>query len=611
VSFPLTDRTLPKLERRMISHGTPVTPETRVGLRDMLRRCELILLDRAAPRFYLSSLDPGVGKTTATIVLLEEILADLEHRPAGVLICLSTTQQIVDMVGAANLATLDFAVLTSDTAFNYGLSTTLPQAAPVLFTTQQMVASRCSSRQFSQVSEFLYAGKPRKLRIWDESMLPAQALTLNADEITRLLLPLRPVSPGPLMAMLSGLASTALARRDGDVLPVPQLASGLFSATNGHPSLTEQDKDIIDRLVTIAGTTVRVRKEFRGSSRGHSSAGGRSTILVGRGRELPEDLAPVVILDASGRIRQTYELWQQERHTLTWLKPAVRDYSKLTVHVWNRGAGKSSIYSKAVYPQILSTLQSTITSRPRTRWLVITHKTRGRDNLAKDLQRLAATSQASYLTWGRHRGSNSYSACDGVVLGGLWYQPKSHFESLIHVASSSFPAVSPASAADIQEMCRTELLDGIFQAACRSGIRSGNQQPCHLYLMAAPKSGVRKSLNTLFPGCTVVDWVPAAVAKMPLRAQQAFDTIDRALPFPGATITFKSVWRSLGMKSQQFTQSIRPNELFQAALAAKGITEIGGNRRKNAFQRMLPISVPVRAQTGAGNMMGFMTRIAA
>src|SRR5437879_2914514 len=111
----------------------------------------------------------------------------------------------------------------------------------------------------------------------------------------------------------------------------------------------------------MAGSKVRVRKESRGSSKTLKRKAGESTLLVGRGRELPEELVPAVILDACGRVRQTYKFWAEERGSLVRLKPAVRDYGKLTVHVWDRGAGRSTIYDNTVYPRVVSTLQTTIT----------------------------------------------------------------------------------------------------------------------------------------------------------------------------------------------------------------------------------------------------------
>jgi hypothetical protein len=41
---------------------------------------------------------------------------------------------------------------------------------------------------------------------------------------------------------------------------------------------------------------------------------------------LPENLAPLVILDASGRVRTTYRQWRQNRGGLEWLATATKRY---------------------------------------------------------------------------------------------------------------------------------------------------------------------------------------------------------------------------------------------------------------------------------------------
>ena len=57
---------------------------------------------------------------------------------------------------------------------------------------------------------------------------------------------------------------------------------------------------------------------------------------------LPVDLAPMLILDASGRQRQTYEFWFKNRGKLRFLESPQKSYEGLTIHHWNRGAGKDA-----------------------------------------------------------------------------------------------------------------------------------------------------------------------------------------------------------------------------------------------------------------------------
>jgi len=502
-------------------------------------------------------MDPGLGKTTAVAVLLQEILRDSEIRQKGVLICLSTKRAIQDLVTEANLAAADFAVVTSDPLLS-GLSPTLPEEAPVLFTTQQMLTSKSSGRRFAEIGEFRFCGKVRKLRIWDESMLPASPIVLDADEISRLLGRIRPVN-GTLADQLDQLANSAKRTPGGRVLQLPRIATALSKATSGHGGITSEDKDIIDRLISLSDTHVRVRKEIRGGSRSCTASPGKSTILVGFGNELPEDLAPAVVLDASGRVRRTYQLWQEERFSLVRLKSVIRDYSKLTVHVWDHWAGRGTIYSPARYPAMRQALERTIQKDPWSNWLVVHHKQKGHNpDLFAELQgRVSGKGGPLHsLTWGMHHGTNLYRGCDRVILAGLFYTPRSHYEGLVYAASGIAPDRRQATSRDIEQMQLAELLHDIYQAACRGKVRSGSSQECQLYLMASRKSGVRRALPGLFPGCTVKDWFPPAATRLPPRVQSALNEIETALN-SGGPVAFTKVQKALRMKSSQFNQHIR------------------------------------------------------
>ena len=56
---------------------------------------------------------------------------------------------------------------------------------------------------------------------------------------------------------------------------------------------------------------------------------------------IPSDLAPMVILDASGRCRHTYRLMEEEwRENLVRLKEVCKDYSNLEINVWPCGGAR-------------------------------------------------------------------------------------------------------------------------------------------------------------------------------------------------------------------------------------------------------------------------------
>ena len=62
---------------------------------------------------HLSSLDPGVGKTTTVIFFLRALLASKAHEDVAALVCVRRKDQIEAIVKEADLDAADFAVLTA------------------------------------------------------------------------------------------------------------------------------------------------------------------------------------------------------------------------------------------------------------------------------------------------------------------------------------------------------------------------------------------------------------------------------------------------------------------------------------------------------------------
>jgi hypothetical protein len=147
---------------------------------------------RCEPKMFLSSLDPGVGKTQTVTHFIRALTSSKEHLDTGVLICVSRLKEIQRFVDEMDLLPTDFAVLTSDHELNkLGIGSARSNKARVLFTTQQMIESRGEGRHFAEMRDFQFFARPRQVRIWDESILPGRAVTLNRDALAALLQPIR------------------------------------------------------------------------------------------------------------------------------------------------------------------------------------------------------------------------------------------------------------------------------------------------------------------------------------------------------------------------------------------------------------------------------------
>jgi hypothetical protein len=606
---PFAARCLSTLETTLDGYGNSLTPNMQDGLRQLFRQVERILDGQAAAQFFLSSLDPGVGKTLAIATLLRDLVQSADSPDASVLVCLSTRREIQDLVTAAGLPANDIAIFTAPPELNIP-SNPLPQAARVLFTTHQMVISKCKGGNFAQVADFQYDGDPRKLRIWDESMLPAEAISLDTDQINTILGPIRSVD-GNLATTLEGICISTRGMAGGSVYQMPGFASRLSNAQSGNASLSPAGADIARTLKQLSGKSIMIRKERRGGRQRRGSKPGQATVLVAAGDQLPPDLAPAIILDASGRIKDTYKLWQNVRGGLIRLPGATRDYSNLTANIWHRGGGKEACYGKTGYPAMIDALAETIKSEPSSKWLVVHSKKEsiGKD-LPQDLQQSLTGSCASvdYLTWGMHRGTNSVRHCDRVILVGLNYYPDSQYEALFYAASGRTPGLG-ISAQELATLKLSEVLHGVFQATCRGAVRnstrSGNR--CHVYVMANNASGVRDAIGTAFPGCQTAEWRKPL---RPIHNHRVRDALDYILgeigQSPNTPVQFSAVQRAIGMKSSQFTQHIRTDPGFRAALDSKGIEETGKSKMRSFARR----KVQVKPHAIPG-LIGFLTRLAA
>src|ERR1044071_7322159 len=81
------------------------------GIEDLTEHLERMAEGDCKPRFYLSSLDPGVGKTQTVIHFIRALLSSPQYDHVGIIIFLFTKQQIEEVVTKAKLGAADYAVI--------------------------------------------------------------------------------------------------------------------------------------------------------------------------------------------------------------------------------------------------------------------------------------------------------------------------------------------------------------------------------------------------------------------------------------------------------------------------------------------------------------------
>jgi hypothetical protein len=531
------------------------------------------------PSVYLSSLDPGVGKTQTLICFVKALLSSKEqrHEDVAVLLCVGRLEDVEKMVGAIGLKPEDFAVLTSDETLN-ALGRPDRQNARILITTHSMIMSRAKGRTLGEVQELNYGGMRREVMVWDEAMLPGATLTLNRYEVSNLIQPFRKAHCG-IGEVIEGIFEELKDCEDGSLLQVPDLTSigdglsDLMGLLDGD--LSEDRKRSLEALITLSGRTVTVCRDGRSGN----------TILDYR-ETLPTDIGPALVLDASGRVRKTYRLWEEQRGGLVRLPTATKDYRDLTINLWETGGGKRSFQENG--PELLEGIAKTINLKKEEQWLVVHHKKSGGFDPVKDLTRLLdCPENVRFINWGSHDATNEYAHIQNVVLAGTLFYPGSYHQSLGRASAKRPSEAGPFTASEASDVGAGEIAHVILQALCRGAVRHcrGDQcVPCNAYIIGSRKSGIPELLPDIFPGCKVVPWVPVKKEPTGRVAEALLYLQARFKADPTDFVSFKEMQKALGYRdASTFRKNIRKHRAFQEQIASMSIREeqqgrIGGFR---------------------------------
>lgn len=582
-SADLTTSTMNEVVNTLHHYGQDPSHNHLDALHSVIQTMADMAEGTAERRVYVSSLDPGMGKTTSLIVFLQQLMRSHRHHDAAVLVCLSRKAEIERIVEDTGLDEVDFAVLTRDEEVN-ALSSTPVCEARVLFTTQQMLLCQLRGGRFETCSTFHYQGMPREVRVWDEAMEPGQVVMLSSDDI------------GGLLGFLRRLSADFADEVD-------RLMDRLRKADIGSlirfPTL---DTEVLQRAVAILGDDwkaahVEALAELSGQQVRLCSGWGNQRVAVLSRTVLPEDLAPVLVLDASARVRETYKLWAETRGGVAFLPSATKDYSPLTIHVARKGAGKSSWGQNG--PALAKTVAEMRNRRPGERCLIVHHKA----DKHLDTPDLVSTAigpdalvDTSFLHWGMHQATNEYADVPVVILAGTFNLPPSQYLGLAH-ASLGLPMNKKLPEGVEKRVALGEHGHAIVQAVGRGvtrGCSGGQCLPGEVYIIAAAGSGIEDALQDWFPGATVRRWYPAERPALTGKVAKAAACIEQRLEEdPTGPILFQEVMDHIGCANRSnFNRTIRRHDLFRLWLADQGLVEVklpGIRGKANAFQVELPL----------------------
>lgn len=551
------------------------------GIEDLSLCLARMAEGEAEPSFFMSSLDPGVGKTQTVVHFLRALRGSERHRDVGVIVFFFTKKQIEDIIKDAGLRKQDFAVLVSDeesAEYKLGsLGSDHPHTAPVLFTTQQRLQLVCRDRPFTEVSQYFFRGQPRGVRIWDESLLPAQQVCVNAASIGALYPILNNIRP-ELIGELDRLRAMLRDCSDHSVIRVPDLGAAVGLSLSrlqaAMPMKRPETVKIATDLWSLYGRNAVVRDD-----------GKKGATLVSIRESVPADLAPMAVLDASARVRTAYDWWPNSFVKLEHLRIAPKRYNHLICRVWSIGSGQAAYDDDEDRQLRCNGILRAINSRPKERWLVICHK-RHRENIEKEIAALIEgdSQRVEYIHWGIHRASNGYAEIRNIVLAGLPYLSASGYEGVGRAARRCHPDDCALDETTLIKLKQGELADAVLQAVCRGIPRiavNGGCWPSEVYILASAQSRLREKLPDIFPGCSVEAWEPEA-RRLREKDRAAVDYIrEWCLAHPDAALPSKAVMEYIGEKDRHnfarrrrrpaFRRALSDHDIYETVYGAKGV----------------------------------------
>lgn len=513
------------------------------------------------PQYFLASLDPGKGKTEAVCAFLRAWKSLGFHPKGSVLIGLSRLDEIRAYIDRSGLAEEDFAVLVAngDILNDRGLQDR--SQAQILFTTHEKLFRWTQVHPFAAQACFHYQGNPRTLRIWDESLLPARPVTLRLDAARGLLEPLRPACR-PTASLLDALFAEVSGKASGEAVVIPSALAAQPKVLSAALPAAHQDR--WDQLTALAGRTAIIQD---------SNLYGRE--LVAASQPLPADFAPAIILDASGRVRQTYRVWERHGGNLVRLPEAANDYGRLTIHHWHRAASRDALKNPTSRQAILQAVAEIINGKDEHEpWLIIHHMPKGTINAPEELSSLIdnPNGRIHFLHWGNHHGTNAYRAIRNVIVLGLWHYPSATYAAQ-HLAASLGPAAPTITDADLDAMQAGEHQHNLLQAICRANVRNSSDGicgDCTVHVIGKAGKDTKALLADTFPGASIHDWQPVE-PELTGRSLEVAQEIERRFSDPEITSVRKAeVRQAVGFTNSQDLAQVLRRPDFVGWLAGQG-----------------------------------------
>ncbi|WP_206240391.1 hypothetical protein [Novosphingobium terrae] len=382
--------------------------------------------------------------------------------------------------------------------------------------------------------------------------MPAKAQLLSKDRIVHPLEDLRPLNK-VAAAALTALGDSLSDDKVGEAVLVPH-------------SIKVALKALKSNLGDDAANRLSVLNDFAGREGVIVKPKGLELQLAGGVMPLPDDFAPCLILDASGRVRETYSA-MEAAGTLKRLPGFTADYSRLRVHLWSRPASREAMKDDDARHSVLHAAATLIASQgDDEEWLIVHPKERAGEShsVTEELRGLVSNHERlSFLHWGNHHGTNQYRHIRRVIVLGLWRQPDTAYSAL-HIASGG-PLDLATDGEVMKAMKAGEHRHHLLQAICRASVRNGTDGgqcgECEAYVI----DGLRDApalLQETFPGASVTPWLPEG-EPLPRGVSGATMAIEAELQATGGKVSKAAICARLGITGEALRKTIKAPEFVE------------------------------------------------
>ncbi len=532
---PFVSRVLSAVDEKYQGWGNRPSPRNWTALSAIATTIETMASGSAERVTYLSSAPTGLGKSVTIRASIVELMRDDRYRECGIVVFLRQREQVRyfhEKLTAAGIPASDISVQIGNKSEKDDLHTLVgvaPNEARIVIATQAKLLSVVAKRRDVHASAsldelWLYRDAPRRVRVWDESIIPAKPFVLLNGDIENAVKQLRDAK---LKTAADLIETWRRGLRAGASTVVPWFDKPEYML---HTRLLAKggafdDGSPLETLLEQQEQGLAVRADHKGNAVLHYA------------EVLPDDFAPFLITDASGELRGLYPYWDRGRGKIVHLESGEKRYEGLTIHHWDHKSGTGTHFNNAVRLTLAQAAASVFSRVPANDEVlfIVRKPSKPFQNMERleedkpgktgkkdgektpgirDLLTPEQNARAYFLTWGRHEATNDYRRCKHIVLVGILQTPVAATVAMLK-AAGRMDVEDGLSEVDVRAGHQREAGHNILQAVGRIAVRYliSDQCPDGLTAWMIFSTGGQMSIPVemvqhCFPGATIREWEP-------------------------------------------------------------------------------------------------------